>query len=101
MIRRRQGEVAVMKKLVGSVTLQIDLHRAGIHPCGHERLPFVSKCPGCTRDQPQNGFSRSALQRLLDGGYPIEAYCVICDEFWPVSLWQRLTLAERLLSAGQ
>ena len=90
----------MMKKLIGSDTLQINSHRA-VDPCGHERLPFVCKCPGCTRDQTQNGFSRSALQRLLDGGYPIEAYCVICDEFWPVSLWQRLTLAERLLSAGQ
>lgn len=90
-----------MKKLIGSDALQIGSHRIGMDPCGRERLPFVSKCPGCTRDQPQSGFSRAALQRLLDGGFPIEAFCVICDEFWPVSLWQRVTLAERLLSARE
>jgi hypothetical protein len=96
-----QGEDALMKKLIDSDTLQIDSHRTVLDPCGNERLPFVSKCPSCTRDQPQTGFSRSDLQRLLDGGYPVEAYCVICDEFWPVSLWQRVTLSERLMSADE
>ena len=87
------------------------LNRSGPRPTGplrsdtdrreHEMLPFVSKCPSCTREQPQSGFSLAALQRLLDGGYPIEAYCVPCDEFWPISLSERVTLTERLLAAGE
>ena len=57
-------------------------------------VPFISTCPQCGVPQPQLGLSCSALQRLLRGGHPIEAYCVACDEFWPVTLQERVRLGE-------
>jgi hypothetical protein len=62
----------------------------------HEPIPFVSTCPGCTQRQPQRGFSRAAILRLLNGGYPIEAYCVMCDEFWSISLAERVAITMQL-----
>jgi hypothetical protein len=55
---------------------------------------FVSTCPCCKREQPQEGFTIADLLRLLNGGYPIEGYCVHCDEFWPISLQKRIELGE-------
>ena len=49
-------------------------------------IVFVSTCPSCRREQPQDAFSVADLLRLLSGGYPIEAYCVPCDAFWPIDL---------------
>ena len=57
---------------------------------------FMSTCPRCTREQPQHGFFRAALQRLLDSGYPVEAYCVMCDQFWPISAQERAAVARGL-----
>jgi hypothetical protein len=37
---------------------------------------------------------------LLSGGYPIEAYCVACDDFWPIALSERVAIAVRLASSG-
>jgi hypothetical protein len=62
----------------------------------HQSIPFISTCPKCNEEQPQRGFSRSALDRLLRAGHPIEAYCVACDEFWSVSVEERHDIAERL-----
>jgi len=62
----------------------------------HQSIPFISTCPTCSERQPQRGFSRSALDRLLKAGHPIEAYCVACDEFWSVSLEERGVIAARL-----
>ena len=39
----------------------------------HLSVHFVSICPKCNHQQPQGGYSRAALGRLLSGGYPIEA----------------------------
>ena len=55
-------------------------------------VPFTSTCPRCTREQQQRGFPRATLSRLLDKGYPIEAYCVMCDQFWPLSRRERAML---------
>ena len=46
--------------------------------------------------QPQRGFSRAALRRFLDGGFPVEAYCVTCDQFWSVSALERQAIDEAL-----
>jgi hypothetical protein len=62
----------------------------------HQSIPFVSTCPKCNEQQPQRGFSRTALDRLLRAGHPIEAYCVACDAFWSVSLEERREIAERI-----
>ena len=60
----------------------------------NQALVFASTCPHCKCDQAQDGFSVEDLLRLLDGGYPIEGYCESCDEFWPISLRERVTLGE-------
>jgi hypothetical protein len=65
-----------------------------------EAIPFTSMCPKCQAQQAQRGFSRAALGRLLSGGYPIEAYCVACDDFWPINLSERVAIAVRLASSG-
>ena len=59
-----------------------------------QAIVFVSTCPRCRREQPQDGLTIADLVRLLNGGYPIEAYCVTCDEFWPVTLQERVRLGE-------
>ena len=70
--------------------------RAVTNDRAHKSLPFVSTCPNCRRPQPQRGFSRAALFRLLNGGYPIEAYCVKCDEFWSISIVERVAITMQL-----
>jgi hypothetical protein len=55
-------------------------------------IVFVSTCPSCKREQPQDAFAVADLVRLLNGGYPIEAYCVPCDKFWPISVRERIEL---------
>ena len=59
-------------------------------------VSFLSTCPRCTREQLQQGFSPAAVQRLLDSGYPVEAYCAMCDQFWPISAPERAAVASRL-----
>jgi len=64
-------------------------------------IAFVSTCPSCKRQQPQEGFTVETLARLLNGGFPIEAYCVMCDVFWPVSLQKRVELAEEVAATSE
>ena len=64
----------------------------------HLSVHFVSMCPKCNHEQPQGGYSRAALGRLLNGGYPIEAYCVTCDEFWLINTTERSAVAAELSS---
>ena len=59
-----------------------------------QALVFASTCPQCKRDRPQDSFTVADLLRLLDGGYPIEGYCLICDRFWPLGLQERVRLGE-------
>ena len=74
--------------------------RGGTGSLLRECIPFTSICPTCQAQQPQRGFSRAALGRLLSGGYPIEAYCVACDDFWTISLSERVAIAVTLASSG-
>lgn len=55
-------------------------------------IPFTSTCPKCAHVRAQRGYDRDSLLRLLNGGYPVEAYCEMCDEFWPTSLKERVRL---------
>ena len=64
-------------------------------------IVFVSTCPSCRREQPQDAFSVADLQRLLSGGYPIEAYCVPCDGFWAIDLKERVALGEAVAAASK
>jgi hypothetical protein len=67
----------------------------------HESVRFASTCPKCQVQQPQQGFSRAALRRLFNGGWPIEAYCEGCDEFWVISPKERVVLAFGLRSDNE
>jgi len=84
-----------------AATTQISIARASITGAGTESLahgpiPFTSTCPRCTREQHQRGLSHAALRRLLDKGYPIEAYRVTCDQFWSISARERAVLGGAL-----
>jgi hypothetical protein len=61
----------------------------------HQTVLFTSTCPRCEREQTQS-FTRASLRRLLDAGYPVEGYCVMCDQFWELSSRERLQLAKIL-----
>jgi hypothetical protein len=62
----------------------------------HESIPFASMCPKCGEEQPQGGYSRGVLLRLLKADDRIEAYCVTCDEFWSISSPERTRIAATL-----
>jgi len=64
-----------------------------------QAIVFVSMCPNCKGQQPQDTFAVDDLVRLLNGGYPIEAYCVPCDEFWSVSFEERIELIQAVAVA--
>ena len=63
-------------------------------------IPFQSMCPKCAQVRPQRGFDRNSLLRLLSGGYPVEAYCPICDEFWSISAKERAALVAAAVAGG-
>jgi len=82
-------------------TTQVHItHRTGAGNIGTDsrtdEVSFLSTCPRCTREQFQQGFSRAVVERLLDSGYPVEAYCAMCDQFWPISAQERAAVARRL-----
>jgi hypothetical protein len=59
---------------------------------------FVSVCPRCKGVRRQGGFGSRTLFLLLQHNLPIEAYCVFCDESWPISISERAALARALAS---
>jgi hypothetical protein len=59
-------------------------------------IPFMSSCPKCKHEQPQRGYPRVALLRFLEGHRDIEAYCVTCNHFWPISAEERQAIIESL-----
>jgi len=67
---------------------------------GSANVPFESMCPNCKQVQPQRGFDRNSLLRLLSSGYPVEAYCAKCDEFWSISAKERAALVAAAVGGG-
>jgi len=63
-------------------------------------IAFASICASCGREQPQSTFTVAGILRQLNGGYPIEAYCTACEEFWPIDLQKRVELTEALAAAS-
>jgi hypothetical protein len=61
-----------------------------------ESVFFASMCPKCGELRPQRGYTRIALLGFLTAAYKIEAYCVTCDEFWPISASERDVLSKAL-----
>jgi len=66
-----------------------------------QAFAFVATCPTCGHEQLQNAFNRTALERLLNRGYPIEAYCRFCDEFWSVGVQKRVEIIEAVCGRSQ
>ena len=64
-----------------------------------QAIAFAATCPQCKREQLQDGFTVADLMRLLYVGYPVEAYCAFCCEFWTVSLQKRVELGEVVAAA--
>jgi len=59
-----------------------------------QALTFKAICPTCGREELQKTLTFAALERLIDGCYPIEAYCAVCDDFWPVNIQKRVEIIE-------
>jgi hypothetical protein len=64
------------------------------------KVPFVSMCPKCAQLRAQPGYHRNSLLRLLRSGYPVEAYCTMCDEFWSISAKERAALVAAAIEGG-
>lgn len=63
--------------------------------------PFSSECPGCGQDRVQTGHDREELAELLSSGSNIEAYCVSCDRWWPISEEERADLSWSLTKGSR
>jgi hypothetical protein len=59
----------------------------------NESILFDSRCPKCGHQRVQDGYTRRILQRLINTGSTIEAYCVACDVFWPLGDKERDEIA--------
>jgi hypothetical protein len=64
------------------------------------KVPFASACPNCAELRAQPGYDRNSLLRLLSNGYPVEAYCSACDEFWSISAKERAVLVAAAIASG-
>ena len=72
----------------------------GVKLHGRTKISFMSPCPKCAQVRLQRGYDRASLLRLFNEGYPIEAYCETCDEFWSVSAKERAALIAVTISGG-
>ena len=72
--------------------------RATTDPPMFQAVPFAALCPKCQDVRYQRGYTPRSLCRFLGRDHPIEAHCVVCDEFWPISAAERRALAARLMS---
>ena len=74
--------------------------RNGMNLHGSTKIPFMSPCPKCAQVRLQRGYDRATLLRLFNQGYPVEAYCETCDEFWSVSAKERAALIADTIAGG-
>jgi len=63
-----------------------------------DALHFTATCPACKDVRFQQGYGFRALVRSLVDDQPIEAYCAVCNEHWPVSANERAELAWLLIT---
>jgi hypothetical protein len=61
-------------------------------------VQFLSTCPKCRQMRTQFRYDRDSLLRLLERGYPMEAYCEECNDFWSINVKERAGLAIVLLA---
>ena len=55
----------------------------------NEVIAFMSRCPKCGDRRLQEGYTHRMLRRLLNTQSNIEAYCGVCNTFWPISALER------------
>jgi hypothetical protein len=67
---------------------------------GPAKTPFMSPCPRCAQVRLQRGYDRASLLMLFNHGYPVEAYCERCDEFWSVNAKECAALVAAAISGG-
>jgi len=61
-----------------------------------DTTPFMSMCPTCSEPRSQVGYSPWGLLRRLNDHRPIEAFCLVCNQFWPITAQERARLADEL-----
>jgi hypothetical protein len=59
-------------------------------------VPFMAMCPTCKESRLQSGDCALTLWSLLKHQRPIETYCVICKQFWPITAQERVRLAREI-----
>lgn len=59
-------------------------------------LSFTANCPTCASEGVVVTYTRAELLRLLELGYPVEAYCTECDVDWLVGPGVRTRIAQLL-----
>jgi hypothetical protein len=62
----------------------------------YEVIPFLAICPKCKQARPQDEFGRAELVGMLNNHHPVLAYCESCDDYWPISPFERSMVAEFL-----
>ena len=63
-----------------------------------DSLGFMSTCPNCKDVRSQQIYGFRTLVRFLVDNQPIEAYCAVCKEFWPITANERAELAWLLVT---
>jgi len=63
-----------------------------------DSLGFMSTCPNCKEARSQQIYGFHTLIRFLVDNQPIEAYCAVCKEFWPITTNERAELAWLLVT---
>jgi hypothetical protein len=64
-------------------------------------ITFVSTCPQCSHERPQQGYTRRMLFDLLNRRCKIDAYCFDCNVCWPISESERRAISPQLSPALQ
>jgi hypothetical protein len=59
-------------------------------------IPFLSQCPKCGHFRLQLSHTRGALLSLLNTDGEIVAYCLPCDELWPINDPERRAIVDGL-----
>ena len=64
-----------------------------------EPISFKARCPKCGQERLQRSHTRTALLSELNTNREIVAYCLPCDEFWPINEPERSAIIDGLVHA--
>jgi len=82
----------------------IHLASAGMKARAHtdntllDSVSFISTCPSCKTVRGQRNYGFRTLVEFLVTNQSIEAYCAVCNGFWPINAKERSELAWLLLT---